>query len=158
MPSLYEMTEAAQYLYELIELGEIDEQVIKDTLDSMGANEKVETYCQLIKQSSADADMYENEIKRLTNRKQTIDNNIKRLRGSLFEFLKASKQSQIRVGTFLVSTTKRNTLVIPDVSVLAKKWCKISYTPDKTAIKDALKKGIAVKGAMFQESEGITIR
>ena len=39
------MTAQAQFLYDLLENGEIDAQTLADTLEGLGANEKLESYC-----------------------------------------------------------------------------------------------------------------
>ena len=44
LASLYEMTEQAQRLYNLLDNGEIDPKTLEDTLESIGANEKLENY------------------------------------------------------------------------------------------------------------------
>lgn len=44
MATLYELTGQAAQLMELLEAGEIDEQTVQDTLDSMMVPEKLEDY------------------------------------------------------------------------------------------------------------------
>ena len=52
--TLYEFTGAAKDLYALLENDEIDEQTFHDTLEAIGAEDKVESYCQIISQLEAD--------------------------------------------------------------------------------------------------------
>ena len=66
MATIYELTEQANALYNLLQAEEIDEQTYNDTLEAMGAGEKVESYCKVIKQLQSDAEMYKTEIDRLT--------------------------------------------------------------------------------------------
>lgn len=82
MATIYEMTEQAQELLELLTDGEIDEQTFLDTIEGMGAIDKVENICKVISCLSADSQMFSNEIKRCQDRKRTIDNNITRLKKS----------------------------------------------------------------------------
>ncbi len=42
--NIYEMTQQAEALYELLCLGEIDEQTFNDTLEAIGTDDKVNTY------------------------------------------------------------------------------------------------------------------
>ena len=51
MATLYELTNQANALYELLQGEEIDEQTFNDTLEAMGAGEKIESYCKIIKSS-----------------------------------------------------------------------------------------------------------
>lgn len=48
MATLFEMTQQANTLYELLQNEEIDEQIFNDTLEAMGTEEKIESYCQII--------------------------------------------------------------------------------------------------------------
>ena len=50
MATLFEMTQQATELYEMLQAEEIDEQTFSDTLEAMGTGEKIEGYCQVIKQ------------------------------------------------------------------------------------------------------------
>ena len=47
-----------------------------------------------------------------------------------------------------------------DSEAVAKKWCrkKITYTPDKTAIKEALLSGLKIKGCRLVEKQNIQIK
>ena len=54
MATLYELTGQAAQLMELLEAGEIDEQTVQDTLDSMMVPEKLEDYGMVIRQLTAD--------------------------------------------------------------------------------------------------------
>ena len=54
--TLYEMTEQAKTLYNMLSYGEIDEQTFNDTLESIGADDKINDYCIVIRQLKADAE------------------------------------------------------------------------------------------------------
>lgn len=54
--NLYEMTAAANELYALLTVDEIDEETVKDTLEAMGAEEKLESCCVVIRELEADAE------------------------------------------------------------------------------------------------------
>jgi len=61
MATLYELTGQAAQLMELLEAGEIDEQTVQDTLDSMMVPEKLEDYGMVIRQLTADVEDYKRE-------------------------------------------------------------------------------------------------
>lgn len=61
MATLYELTGQAAQLMELLEAGEIDEQTVQDTLDSMMVPEKLEDYGMVIRQLTANAEDYKRE-------------------------------------------------------------------------------------------------
>jgi hypothetical protein len=65
--TLYEMTETANYLYRLLEDGEIDEQTVADSLEGLGVGDKLEDYCKVIRQFEADKAAYEAEKNKLAD-------------------------------------------------------------------------------------------
>lgn len=156
--TLYEMSLAAQALLEMLMNDEIDEQTFNDTVEGMGAIEKVEGYCQVISRLNAEADMFKSEIDRLTKRKKTLDNNATWLKNQLYNFYVSNGSQKIKAGTFTVSVRKSEYVDIPDESKIPKKYCTVKISPDKTAIKNALKQGVKVKGASISARESVQIR
>lgn len=153
------MTEQASELYELLQNEIIDEQVFKDTLEAIGADEKIEGYCQVIKELQGDFDKFKTESDRLTARMQTAKNNIDRMKNRLLTFLRASGQSKVKAGTFSVSIGTSKATKILDESLIPTEY----KTPqpdkiDKTAIKNAIESGVAVTGAEIIINEGVRIR
>ena len=71
--NLYEMTQAANELYELLTSGEIDEQTFADTLEAMGTEEKLENYCKVIRQLEYDAEMLKAEKERIDKKKKNVE-------------------------------------------------------------------------------------
>ena len=159
MATLYEMTAQASALYELLQAEEIDEQTFLDTLESLGTEEKVEGYCQVLKELQADLDKFKAESDRLAARMKTTKNGIDRMKESLLVFLKASGQSKVKAGTFTVSigTSKQTNIV--DESLIPSEF-KIPQPDkiDKTAIKKVIESGDIVSGAELQINESVRIR
>lgn len=159
MATLYELSTQANELYNLLQLGDIDEQVFMDTLEGIGAEEKIEDYCEVIASLSADADNFKAEIDRMTARKRAIENNIKRMKLALLNFLQSSGQTKAKGGTFTVAITHSQAvnildeIAIPDIYLVAQPP-KI----DKTAIKKDIKDGKDVPGATIIINEGVRIR
>ena len=159
MATIYEMTEQAQQLLELLTDGEIDEQTFLDTIEGMGAIDKVENICKVISCLSADSQMFSNEIKRCQDRKRTIDNNITRLKKSLYDFYIASGQKQLKAGIFTVSSRKSTAVKITNEEAIPMDYLTIPMPKaDLTAIKQAIKEGINVPGAEIEERESVQIR
>lgn len=159
MPSLYELSAQAEQLLDLLTDEEIDEQTFNDTLEAMGAVDKVENVCKVVNCLSADSQMFKNEIQRCQKRKKTIDNNIDRLKKSLDNFLTASGQEQLKAGVFTVSKRKSTAVHIIDEDKLPDEFL-VAQKPkaDLTAIKTAIKEGKVVPGAEIEERENIQIR
>lgn len=159
MATLYEMTAQAMYLYELLQNEEIDEQTFNDTLESIGVGDKVEGYCQVLKELQADLEKYKTEIDRLSARMKTTQNGINRMKESLLVFLKASGQSKVKAGTFSVSIGTSKQTHILDESLIPMDF-KIPQPDkiDKAAIKKAIESGNVISGAEIQINESVRIR
>lgn len=159
MATLYEMSEQARLLYDLLQADEIDEQTFIDTLDAMGAGEKIESYCQIVKQMQADAEMYGAEMARLKARKKTAENGIERLRDMMALFLVHSGQDKVKAGIFTVSLATTKSLVITDETKIPARFL-VEQPPkiDTSGIRAAIKAGENVDGAFINEVKGVRIR
>lgn len=159
MATLYELTTAAAALYEMLQAEEIDEQTFNDTLEAMGATEKVESYCKLIKQLQSDVDMFKGEIDRLNARKKTAENGVERVKAALLDFMKQSGQDKVKAGSFAVSTAKTQAVNITNEKAIPCRFL-VEQPPkiDKAGIKNALKAGETVGGAELVTNTGVRIR
>ena len=159
MATLYEMTAQASELYELLQNEEIDEQTYLDTLEAIGTEEKVEGYCQVIKELQADLDKFKAESDRLAARIKTTKNGIDRMKNSLLTFLSVSGQSKVKAGTFSVSvSTSKQTNIIDESLIPAVFKIPQPDKIDKKAIKDAIEGGNIVEGAEIVINESVRIR
>ena len=157
--NLYEMTTQANALYELLQNEEIDEQTFNDTLEAIGVEEKIESYCHVIKELQADFDKFKTESDRLTARMKTAKNGIDRMKDSLLTFLQVSGQSKVKAGTFTVSIgTSKQTNIIDETLIPAEYKTPQPDKIDKTAIKKAIESGVDVAGAEIIINEGVRIR
>ena len=157
--TLFEMTSQVNALYELLQNEEIDEQVFLDTLEAIGTEEKIEGYCQVIKELQGDLDKYKTEADRLTSRMKTAKNNIDRMKESLLTFLKVSGQDKVKAGTFAVSIgTSKATNILDEALIPTEYKTPQPDKIDKTAIKKAIESGLTVAGAEIIVNEGVRIR
>ena len=159
MATIYEMTAQANALYEMLQAEEIDVQTFNDTLEAMGANEKVESYCKIIKQLQSDAEAFKTEIDRLTARKKTAENGVERMKAALLMFLDLSGQDKVKAGSFSVSTATTQAVNITDENAIPCIYL-VEQPPkiDKAGIKKALKDGETVQGAELVNNKGVRIR
>ena len=157
--TLYEMTQNAVALYELLQMEEIDEQTYLDTLEAMGAEEKIESYCQIIKQLQADVEMLATEAARIAARKKTAENSIDRMKAALLAYMQMTKQTKAKGGTFSVSVASTQKVNVTDESKLPSQWL-VPQPPkvDKVGLKEALKGGATIEGAELITTEGVRIR
>lgn len=158
MAALYEMTLQAQALYELLQNEEIDEQIFNDTLEAMGTEEKVESYCKTIKQLQHDSEMFKTEIARLTKRMITADNSIKRMKSALLSFMQVTGQTKAKAGTFAVAVSNTQAVNITDENAIPAEYISLIPKIEKAKIREQLKADIKVPGAELVTNTGVRIR
>lgn len=158
MATLFEMTQQANTLYELLQNEEIDEQIFNDTLEAMGTEEKIESYCKIIKQLQNDSEMFKSEIARLTERKRTADNSIERMKSALLAYMQASGQAKIKAGIFAVATSNSQAVNITDENLIPADFVSLTPKIEKAKIKEQLKAGLEIPGAELITNTGVRIR
>lgn len=159
MATLYEMTVTAKQLYELLQADEIPEKAFKNTLEGIGADEKCESYCKIIRQFEADAEAFKNEKQRFEEKQLRAENNVKRMKKSLLDFLNASGQKKIDCGLFKVSKSTSQAVNIFDENIIPEQFLKPQPAKiDKKAIKKAITDGVEVAGAEIITNESVRIR
>lgn len=159
--TLYEMTDAAKQLYELLESGEIDEQTVADTMDAIGASEKLESYVHIQRQLESEVQGYEKEIARMSDRVHTLENHIARLRCAQVDFMQATGQRTANAGTFKLTLRENRSVEIEDETAIPLTYMvevHATFRPDKKAIMTALKDGQHINGATVRTSYSVTVR
>ena len=163
--TLYELTEDYMNLLELAEDPDIDEQAFTDTLEGIeGALEdKAEGYAKVIRTLEGDAAACDAESKRLRNKKQTIENNIKRMKAALQYAMQATGKTKFKTALFSFGIQKNPAAVVIDEGYIKNIPDRflIPQDPqiDKKAIKEALKAGEDLEGiAHLEQTESLRIR
>jgi Arc/MetJ family transcription regulator len=157
--NLYEMTVAANQLYDLLTSGEIDEQTFNDTLQAMGTEEKLESYCKVIRQLEADAEMLKAEKERIEKKKKTVDASIDRMKKAVVDFMKAQGTTKSSAGTFTVALSTSKAVNILDESKVPVRFL-VEQAPkiDKSSIRAELMSGAEIEGCELQINEGVRIK
>lgn len=153
------MKQAAINLYEMLQADEIDEQTYNDTMEGIGADEKLEDYIYVIKQCEADNVAIKTEIDRLKTNKEKNDKAIERMKKAVVDFMNATGQKKANAGTFKLSLRKSESTLITDETKIPSEYL-VPQPPkvDKTAIKKAIKLGIKVDGAVIEIKESVVAR
>ncbi len=122
----------------------------------MERRDKLEGVALWIKNLDSDSAAIRVEREALEKRQKAVENKAASLRRWLAEALDGQKFNTARVA---ISYRKSVSTEVDSESV-AKKWCrkKITYTPDKTAIKEALLSGMKIKGCRLVEKQNIQIK
>lgn len=165
MSTLYDLTSDYMELLSMAEDPDIDPQAFADTLEGIeGALEdKAENYAKVIRTLEGDAAACDAESKRLRNKKQTIENNIKRMKAALQFAMQTTGKTKFKTQLFSFGIRKNPASVVMDETYLENipERFLIPQDPviDKKALKDALKAGEDLEGvAHLEQSESLMIR
>lgn len=127
------------------ETGEI---IDTDKLEAlcMEKERKVNNVAKWIKNLEAESGALENQKKVFAERQKSVDAQIERLKSFLALALNGEK---FKSAECVVTFRKSEPVNILDESKLPKKYLrkKVTYSPDKEAIKTAIKSGLKVRGA-----------
>lgn len=159
MASIFELTVKGARLYEMLLDDEIDEQTVNNTLEAMGADEKLEEYAKIIRQLELDDESCETEMERLTDKRFQIKNAADRMKNAVIAFMQATGKSKTQVGTFEIKLTTGKPCEIVNDELLDEKYFKPQPPKiDKAAIRAALLAGDEVPGAVLTTSTGVRIK
>lgn len=159
MSTLYSIQGKYQQLLNLAE--QLDPELLKDTLESIDdeLETKAENAAFVIKELEGQSLVLETETKRLAERKNTINNNVKRLKQSLFDAMITAKKQKIKTNLFTLDIRKNPpSVIVEDESKLLNYLIEQPKKLDKTKLGDDLKKGIEVPGAKIIQTERLQIR
>lgn len=163
MATLYELSQEYQDLLDILENATDNETIIEDTIASTGINERIEDkfegYGQVISQVKADAKAVDVEIKRLTEKKRTYQNNLKRLKTALLNSMAATNTTKIKTPLFNFSVRNTRSVDIYAASELPRTvQIPQANKIDKKKIKELIESGHDVPGATIKLNESLTIR
>ncbi|EAE7182458.1 siphovirus Gp157 family protein [Listeria monocytogenes] len=159
MSTLYSIQGKYQQLLNLAE--QLDPELLKDTLESIDdeLETKAENVAFVIKELEGQSLILEKETKRLAERKNTINNNVKRLKQSLFDAMITANKQKIKTNLFTLDIRKNPpSLIVEDESKLLNYLIEQPKKLDKTKLGDDLKKGIDVPGAVLVQTERLQIK
>ncbi|EAF8339063.1 siphovirus Gp157 family protein [Listeria monocytogenes] len=159
MSTLYSIQGKYQQLLNLAE--QLDPELLKDTLESIDdeLETKAENVAFVIKELEGQSLILEKETKRLDERKNTINNNVKRLKQSLFDAMITAKKQKIKTNLFTLDIRKNPpSVIVEDESKLRNYLIEQPKKLDKIKLGDDLKKGIEVAGAKIVQTERLQIR
>lgn len=105
---LYELTEQWDTVFNMMEDGETDEQVIFDTLESIEGEieDKADNYAKIIRNLQANADALKAEEERLYRRRKSAENHIQKLKDTLQANLEFIGKTKFKTDLFSFSVSK----------------------------------------------------
>lgn len=138
--TLYELTDEYLQLQELLESGEEDEQIVKDSLESVefDLEEKADNYAKIIRNFESQIETLKAEEKRLKDRRQICEKAIKRLKDNLQNSMIQTGKRKIKTDLFSFTVAKNGGAlpVIVDVETedLPDECVIITEKPDLKAL------------------------
>ena len=159
--TLFEMSNAARQLYELLDSGEIDESILQDTMESIGASQKLEDYIHVQKSFEAEIAMYEAEMARLKENKRILENRVEYMKSKIIDYMKATGQKSANAGTFKLTMRENKSCEITNESEIPLEFLRevpAKYEPNKKAILAKLRSGEQVSGAILKTNYSVTAK
>lgn len=157
MTTLYELTGQFLEIYNM----EVDDETKLDTLEAIDWTSdyetKVEGYVKVIKSLEADIEARKNEKKRLDGLNKSDQTKIDNLKAALAVSMTEIGQTKVDTTLFKVGFRKSEAVVV-DETKLPKKYQVATYKPDKKTLKELLKSGKCIKGAVLEERSNLSIR
>lgn len=167
MQSLYEISNELREVYDKLEngegidqeTGELDQELV-NALQISQANLQAKgvDIGYVIKSFDDEIDLYDREIKRLTERKQALKNAQDRVKNNLKRAMEEFGIVEIKGQTLKISFRKSESVEIDNIDELDETYKRVKVEADKTAIKQAIKSGEKVKGARLVENNNLQIR
>ena len=162
--TLYEVTSDYLRIMAMMEDPELDSQTLADTLEGVeGEFEvKAENYAKVMRNLEADVVGIKAEIDRLSDRKKTIENNIKQMKKALQDAMEMTGKTKFKTELFSFGIRSNAPAVVIDGKLenIPTEYLRIKEPEiDKTKIKEALKNGVDLEGvAHLEKSSSLVIK
>lgn len=157
--TIYEITNDYLQLMQMMEDPELDPQTLADTMEGIEGEleDKADNYARVMKNMEADLNGIKAEIERLSTRKKTIENNIKRMKEALQFSMETTGKTKFKTDLFSFGIRKNAPAVVMDepyIENVPERFLKYSDpTINKTAIKEAIQNGEDLEGLAHLESK-----
>jgi len=152
MSTLYEIT--GEYLALLDMAEDEDSQLFLDTMEGINAEVEVkaENYAIVMKEMEASISKYDEEIKRLTDRRNTLTNHIKQMKANILLAMTTMDKNEIKTDHFKLKICnnggKQPMKITGDVP---NNYQKIVLEPDTEKIRQDLEEGKELGFAVLEE-------
>lgn len=121
---------------------------------------KAKGYGYIIFDIENEVTVIDSEIKRLSALKKSRTNTVERLKTTLSDAMQLFQITEIKTATLKINFRKSESIFIENESLLDARFLtiKTTSTPNKVAIKEAIKAGETVLGACISENFNLQIR
>lgn len=165
---LYEIAAEYENLLNAIEAGEIPEEALNDTLESITSllEEKADNIGCMIKNMTAEAEAIKAEEVKLAERRKAKENQVERLKTYLAEVLTRSGYTKLETARNKMTFRKSESVKVEDEGAFVEWAMKnndslLTYkdpTINKTAIKKAIASGENIVGAHIESKMNLQLK
>ena len=160
--SLYAMSEAYTAAFnDLMTMEDMDEQTIADTLEGLQGelHEKMLNVAKWQQGLEAEATAIKNAIGKMQERMKSKQKQAERLKAYLSDLMLKTGETKVSDPFVSLSFRKSESVAVTE-GALDDEWLveKISQSPNKVAIKKALKNGAKIKGAQLIVNNNLQIK
>lgn len=160
MQSLYALTNEFQQLIDMDAENDADfAEALADTLDANSSQieDKIEATIIVARQLDAEAEAIDNEIKRLSARKKSVERNAQACRDRVLWAMENTGRDKIKRQLFTITRAKpRDVCAIDNADMVPEQYTKLipaSRQPIKADILKALKAGESVPGCKIEQGK-----
>lgn len=162
MANIYELTNDFLHVQDLIEEGELDLEMLQNTLECLDyeIEEKAEGYAKIIKNLTAEIEGLKKEEERLANKRKAIENNITNLKKNLETamILTGKKKFKTNLFSFNIKKNAPSLKILDDTKILDEFKIPQPDKIDNKAIIQQIKEGKEFTWAKLEQSESLRIR
>ncbi|MDN6194504.1 MAG: siphovirus Gp157 family protein [Alkalibacterium sp.] len=165
MATLYELTDTMKELLDMAQSGEVDQETIDATIESMDlqtdVESKIDGYAYVMDELKASNDRIQDEIKRLQARKRVQMNNYTRMRETLLDTFKLLELGKVKTDKYTVSIRRNPVkMIVRDDSSIPKRFYKEQAPKlNKSELKEYLTSSDEdLEGVELTQDESLQIR
>lgn len=139
------------------EIGEVDFSALEDLKEER--QKKLENIALYVKNLEAEAEAIKNEEENLAKRRKRLSNRADGLKYLLIKSISENGEKEFTTARCSAKVRESEATEIVDIKYIPKEFLKekTEVTPDKTAIKKAIKSGVNIAGARIVVNKSIRI-
>lgn len=162
MANIYELTNDFREVMNLLESGDYDEEVLRNTLECIEyeIEEKADGYARVIRNIEADIAGIKSEEERLNKKRKALENSVKQMKDNLTEAMRATGKVKFKTDLFSFNIQKNPPKVqlIEGAVVPAAYLIEQDPKVDTAFIKEELKNGKELPFAVLLQDESLRIK
>lgn len=158
--NIYQISEKAREISLALETGELTPEMENELLINQNdLQSKATDYGYVIKSMQDDCEAIDNEIKRLKAIKDIKGRVIDRMKYTILNALQIYQIESVKTPTIKISIRRSESVEVDSMEQLDARYFneKLTVTPDKIAIKKAIKAGENITGARISENFNLQI-